>query len=80
MEEEEEEEEEVVATQKRMTKQKEASDKLVDEWLNRAQLALQKDDDELAREALARKNQATEESANLATQLATQEVRAGERY
>merc|ERR1719258_460592 len=60
---------EVMATQKRMTKQKADADKLTEEWLNRAQLALQKDDEELAREALSRKQQSAEQSESLALQL-----------
>eukprot|EP00617_Octactis_speculum_P023814 CAMPEP_0185767286 /NCGR_PEP_ID=MMETSP1174-20130828/41870_1 /TAXON_ID=35687 /ORGANISM="Dictyocha speculum, Strain CCMP1381" /LENGTH=247 /DNA_ID=CAMNT_0028451379 /DNA_START=173 /DNA_END=916 /DNA_ORIENTATION=+ len=63
---------EVMATQKRMEKQKEAADKLTTEWLNRAQLAIQKGDEELAREALTRKQQNAEQAASLAVQLESQ--------
>ena len=50
---------EVMATQKRMEKQRAAAEQLANEWLNRAQLALQNEDEELAREALSRKGAAT---------------------
>jgi len=63
---------EIMATTKRMEKQKVAAEKLVDEWLNRAQLALQADDEELAREALARKAQSVEQVESLNIQLETQ--------
>lgn len=64
---------EVMATQKRMAKQKEEAERLTEEWLNRAQLALQKDDEELAREALSRKQQSAEQAASLTIQLETQD-------
>ena len=47
---------EVSATQKRMEKQKEQAQTNADEWYKRAQLALSKNDEELAREALSRRN------------------------
>lgn len=46
---------EVSATQKRMQRQKEEADTDSVEWYRRAQLALQKGDEELAREALNRR-------------------------
>ena len=46
---------EISATQKRMEKQKEQAVKMGDEWYKRAQLALSKNDEELAREALSRR-------------------------
>ena len=46
---------EISATQKRSIKQKEQADKLADDWYKRAQLALDKGDEELAREALSRR-------------------------
>ena len=64
--------EQVMATQKKMERQKEAADKLVSEWLGRAQLALSKGDEELAREALARKQTAAEQAESLEGQLVTQ--------
>ena len=42
---------EVMATQKRQQRQKDQADQLADEWYRRAQLALEKGDDELARKA-----------------------------
>ena len=46
---------EISATQKRMEKQKDQAVKMGDEWYKRAQLALSKNDEELAREALSRR-------------------------
>lgn len=46
---------EISATQKRMEKQKDQALKMGDEWYKRAQLALSKNDEELAREALSRR-------------------------
>ena len=63
---------EVMATQKKMEKQKLAADKLVEEWMGRAQLAVQAGDDELAKEALSRKNTASEQSSALGAQLEAQ--------
>lgn len=63
---------EVMATQKKMEKQKAAADKLSAEWMQRAQLAVSSGDDELAREALSRKNVAQEQADSLGAQLATQ--------
>ena len=63
---------EVMATQKRMEKQRAAAEQLANEWLSRAQLALSNEDEELAREALSRKQTATEQAATLALQLEQQ--------
>lgn len=63
---------EVMATQKRMQRQKDQADQLADEWYRRAQLALEKGDDELAREALSRKQQQADASAGLDDQIALQ--------
>jgi len=60
---------EVTATQRRMLKQKEQADALADDWYKRAQLALEKGNEELAREALSRKQQQTEESESLKSQI-----------
>mmetsp|Transcript_3470 Transcript_3470/g.7942 ORF Transcript_3470/g.7942 Transcript_3470/m.7942 type:complete len:298 (-) Transcript_3470:196-1089(-) len=51
---------EVTATQRRLLKQKEQADALGADWYNRAQLALQKGNEELAREALSRRQQQVE--------------------
>merc|ERR1719231_407089 len=64
---------EVMATQKRMTSQKEQAETLAGEWYSRAQLALGKGDEELAREALTRKQQQEDTKASLEQQLAIQE-------
>lgn len=47
----------VSATQKRMDRQKQEADRLATNWYDRAQLALQNGDEDLAREALARRQQ-----------------------
>lgn len=46
---------EISASQKRMESQKNQAQSMADEWYKRAQLALSKSDDELAREALSRR-------------------------
>lgn len=46
---------EIFATQKRSQKQKEEADNLSADWYKRAQLALEKGDEELAKEALSRR-------------------------
>jgi len=63
---------EVMATQKRMQRQQAQADGLADEWFKRAQLALEAGDDELAREALTRKQQQVDASLVLADQIALQ--------
>mmetsp|Transcript_17154 Transcript_17154/g.24140 ORF Transcript_17154/g.24140 Transcript_17154/m.24140 type:complete len:318 (+) Transcript_17154:160-1113(+) len=60
---------EITATQRRLLKQKEQADALADDWYNRAQLALQKGNEELAREALSRRQQQTDTSQNLQDQI-----------
>jgi phage shock protein A len=65
---------EVMATQKRMKSQKEQADALGDEWYSRAQLALTKGDDELAKEALTRRQTQVDTAESLASQLAIQEA------
>ena len=71
---------EVMATQKRMEKQRAAAEQLSNEWLSRAQLALQNEDEELAREALSRKQTAAEQAATLAMQLETQAASLNQLY
>mmetsp|Transcript_32507 Transcript_32507/g.30981 ORF Transcript_32507/g.30981 Transcript_32507/m.30981 type:complete len:288 (-) Transcript_32507:241-1104(-) len=46
---------EISASQKRMESQRNQAESMADEWYKRAQLALSKSDDELAREALSRR-------------------------
>lgn len=63
---------EVTATQRRFLKQKEQADALAGDWYNRAQLALEKGNDELAKEALTRRQQQVEVSAGLQSQVDAQ--------
>jgi len=63
---------EITATQRRLMKQKEQCDALADDWYKRAQLALQKGNEELAKEALTRRQQQTDEAANLQIQIDNQ--------
>lgn len=63
---------EVMATQKRMERQKDQAESLAEEWYKRAQLALEKDDEELAREALSRKQQQVDAATNLEEQIRIQ--------
>lgn len=60
---------EVTATQRRLLKQKEQADAMGDDWYQRAQLALQKGNDELAREALTRRQQQVDAAADLQSQI-----------
>lgn len=60
---------EITATQRRLLKQKEQADALAQDWYQRAQLALQKGSDELAKEALTRRQQQVEQSTNLQSQI-----------
>lgn len=63
---------EVTATQRRLLKQKEQADSLAADWKARAQLALQKNNEELAREALTRRQQQVDTSNDLQTQIDVQ--------
>jgi phage shock protein A len=63
---------EISASQKRMLKQKEQADGLANDWYKRAQLALQKSDEELAREALSRRQIQLDISTGLDKQLTMQ--------
>lgn len=63
---------EVSATQKRMERQKEQADNLSKDWYRRAQLALEKGDEELAREALSRRQAQVDISDNISKQLSIQ--------
>eukprot|EP00536_Pseudo-nitzschia_multiseries_P015084 jgi/Psemu1/246578/estExt_Genewise1.C_8170020 len=60
---------EVTATQRRLLKQKEQCDAMAQDWYQRAQLALEKGNDELAKEALVRRQQQTDEANNLQSQI-----------
>jgi len=63
---------EVTATQRKLMKQKEQCDALANDWYERAQLALQKGNEELAREALNRRQTQADEAANLQNQIDSQ--------
>lgn len=60
---------EVSATQKRIERQREQAMSTSNEWRKRAQLALQKGEEDLAREALTRKKAADEQEASFTSQL-----------
>ena len=63
---------EVTATQRRLLKQKEQADAIAQDWYGRAQLALQKGNDALAKEALTRRQAQVDESAELQNQIDAQ--------
>lgn len=65
---------EVTATQRRLMKQKEQADAIAQDWYGRAQLALKKGNDELAKEALTRRQQQVDTAADLQKQLDVQNV------
>mmetsp|Transcript_34217 Transcript_34217/g.80604 ORF Transcript_34217/g.80604 Transcript_34217/m.80604 type:complete len:298 (-) Transcript_34217:371-1264(-) len=60
---------EVTATQRRLLKQKEQCDAMAQDWYKRAQLALENGNDELAKEALTRRQQQTDEANNMQSQI-----------
>ena len=59
----------MTATQRRMLKQKEQCESMANDWYQRAQLALQKGNEELAREALNRRQVQADEAATLQQQI-----------
>lgn len=61
-----------IATQKRTERQASQAQTMADEWFNRAQLALSKGDDNLAREALTRRKSYQETAAAMKAQLSQQ--------
>lgn len=61
-----------IATQKRTERQCEQVKRTADEWYNRAQLALQKDDEESARSALTRRQSYLQMAETLASQIEQQ--------
>eukprot|EP00527_Entomoneis_sp_CCMP2396_P000233 CAMPEP_0198136916 /NCGR_PEP_ID=MMETSP1443-20131203/468_1 /TAXON_ID=186043 /ORGANISM="Entomoneis sp., Strain CCMP2396" /LENGTH=315 /DNA_ID=CAMNT_0043798213 /DNA_START=33 /DNA_END=980 /DNA_ORIENTATION=+ len=63
---------EVTATQRRLLKQKEQAEAMSADWYKRAQLALQKGEEELAREALSRRQVHQEEADGLKLQVDNQ--------
>ncbi|GMI62906.1 hypothetical protein ScalyP_jg7966 [Parmales sp. scaly parma] len=71
---------EVYATQKRLVKQQEAAAELATSWYDRAQLALKAGDEELAREALVRRQQQVDVEKTLAGQVAVQQANINKMY
>jgi len=71
---------EISATQKRLQKQKEQADGLAADWYRRAQLALEKGDEELAREALSRRQTQVSNSDTINMQMTTQEAAISKLY
>lgn len=63
---------EVTATQRRQQKQKEQCTSMAEDWYQRAQLALQKGNEELAKEALGRRQTQTDEANSLQQQIDSQ--------
>jgi phage shock protein A len=61
-----------IATQKRTERQSEQAKATAQEWYNRAQLALQKGEDEMAREALTRRKAYTDTAAAMDAQILQQ--------
>lgn len=60
---------EITATNRRLLKQKEQADALAQDWYKRAQLALSKGEEGLAKEALSRRQQQTETAEGLQIQI-----------
>lgn len=63
---------EVTATQRRFLKQKEQAEAVAEDWYSRAQLALKAGKEDLAREALSRRQQQMDEVAGLQSQIDNQ--------
>ena len=62
----------VMASTKQLEKRAEAADKSSAEWYRRAQLAVEKGEDDLAKEALKRRKTFTENAEGLRSQLVQQ--------
>jgi len=60
---------EVLATQRRLATQKEQQDEVAQEWYRRAELAVEKGDDELAKEALSRRQACVNKAKDLEAQI-----------
>ena len=71
---------EITATQRRLLKQKEQSDAIANDWYKRAQLALEKGNEDLAREALSRRQAASDESQGLQQQIDAQAAAVDQLY
>ena len=65
---------EITATQRRLLKQKEQADAMSQDWYTRAQLALQSGKEDLAREALSRRQQQLDSATNLQIQIDQQNI------
>eukprot|EP01036_Dinobryon_divergens_P025193 gene25193-33717_t len=63
---------EITASQKKLEKQKEQAVNFANDWYRRAQLALEKGDESLAREALSRRQTQLDSAENLSKQLTVQ--------
>jgi phage shock protein A len=63
---------EITATQRRLMKQKEQAEAVAQDWYKRAQLAMTAGNENLAREALARRQQGVEQAASLQQQIDAQ--------
>lgn len=63
---------EITATQRRLLKQKEQADALSEDWYKRAQLALSKGEEALAKEALTRRQQQVDTAEGLQQQIEMQ--------
>lgn len=63
---------EVTASQRRFMKQKEEADAMADDWYKRAQLALQSGKEDLAKEALSRRQLQVDKAAGLQDQIDSQ--------
>jgi len=63
---------EITATQRRLMKQKEQAEELAEDWKKRAQLALEKGNEELAREALSRRQQQVDSADSTQSQISSQ--------
>jgi len=65
---------EVTAVQRRLLKQQEQANAIAADWYERAQLALKSGNDELAREALSRRQQQVDVSTDLQSQIDVQNM------
>lgn len=63
-----------IATQKRTERQAEQSSRNAQEWYNRAQMALQKGEDDIARDALTRRQTFVQNHQTLVSQIAQQQA------
>ncbi|MGB5913932.1 MAG: PspA/IM30 family protein, partial [Phormidesmis sp.] len=61
-----------IATQKRTERQREQATRTAEEWYNRAQLALQKGDEVMAKEALGRRQSYAQTAQSLSAQITQQ--------